>query len=109
LQRGDEVVASDRKVVSPTYVPDLVQGTLDLLLDEETGLWHVTNKGAVSWHDLACEAADWAKLDRSRIRIPDNEEPADTSMTSERGVILRSLDGGLNDFFDHSEPLRLFA
>jgi dTDP-4-dehydrorhamnose reductase len=109
LRKGEEVVASDRKVVSPTYVPDLVQATLDLLLDEEKGIWHLTNEGAVSWHDLACEAADWAKLGRERIRTPEHEEAADTSMTSSRGVILRGLDGGLSDFFDHSEPLRLIA
>ena len=35
LKRGEEVVASDRTIVSPTYVPDLVHATLDLLLDEE--------------------------------------------------------------------------
>ena len=33
-------------VVSPTYVPDLVHATLDLLLDGETGLWHLANDGA---------------------------------------------------------------
>jgi dTDP-4-dehydrorhamnose reductase len=109
LRRGEEVVASDRKVVSPTYVPDLVHATLDLLLDQEKGIWHLTNKGAVSWHDLACEAADWARLGRDRIRKPEDEQAADTSMTSERGLLLRSLDGGLSDFFDSSEPLRLIA
>ncbi|WP_206367607.1 family 1 glycosylhydrolase [Sphingomonas piscis] len=109
LRRGDEVIASDRKVVSPTYVPDLVHASLDLLLDGEKGIWHLTNKGAVSWHDLACEVADWAKLGRDRIRRPEREEAVDTSMTSNRGIVLRSLDGGLNDFFDHSEALRAIA
>jgi dTDP-4-dehydrorhamnose reductase len=109
LKRGEEVVASDRKVVSPTYVPDLVQASLDLLLDEEKGIWHLNNQGAASWHDLALEAADWAKLDRQRVRKIEDEEAADNSMTSSRGVILRGLEGGLNDFFDNSEPLRLIA
>jgi dTDP-4-dehydrorhamnose reductase len=109
LKRGEEVIASDRTIVSPTYVPDLVHASLDLLLDEEKGIWHLTNQGAVSWHDLACEVADFAKADRSLIRVVENDEPADTSLTSRRGVLLRSLDGGLNDFFEHSEPLRLIA
>jgi dTDP-4-dehydrorhamnose reductase len=109
LRRGEEVVASDRKVVSPTYVPDLVHATLDLLLDEEKGIWHLTNQGAVSWHELACEAADWAKLGRDRIRKAPDLDLVDTSLTSNRGVMLRGLDRSLSDFFDHSEPLRLIA
>jgi dTDP-4-dehydrorhamnose reductase len=109
LRRGEEVVASDRQVVSPTYVPDLVHATLDLLLDEEKGIWHLTNQGAVSWHELACEAADWAKLGRDRIRKAPDLDLVDTSLTSNRGVMLRGLDRSLSDFFDHSEPLRLIA
>ena len=34
------------------------------LLDGEKGIWHLTNQGAVSWHDLAREAAARAGLDR---------------------------------------------
>ncbi|MEO5773758.1 MAG: family 1 glycosylhydrolase [Sphingomicrobium sp.] len=109
LKHGEEVVASDRNVVSPTYVPDLVQATLDLLLDEEKGIWHLTNQGAVSWHDLATQVADRAKLDRKLIRVVENDESVDTSLTSRRGLLLRGLEGGLNDFFEHSEPLRLIA
>jgi dTDP-4-dehydrorhamnose reductase len=109
LKRGEDVTASDRTIVSPTYVPDLVHATLDLLLDQEKGIWHLTNQGAVSWHDLACAVADWAELGRDRIRKSEEAEGADTSLTSKRGVLLRGLDGGLNDFFDHSEPLRLIA
>ena len=35
LTRGEDVFASDKSIVSPTYVPDLVHATLDLLLDQE--------------------------------------------------------------------------
>ena len=68
LRRGEEVIASDKTIVSPTYVPDLVHATLDLLLDEEKGVWHLTNQGAISWHELACEVADRARLDRAQLR-----------------------------------------
>ena len=63
LRRGEDVFASGKSIVSPTYVPDLVHATLDLLLDEEKGIWHLTNQGAISWHELACQVADHAKLD----------------------------------------------
>jgi dTDP-4-dehydrorhamnose reductase len=36
-------------LMSPTYVPDLVNAALDLLVDEEKGIWHLCNDGLVSW------------------------------------------------------------
>ena len=105
LERGEEVVASDSAIVSPTYVPDLVHAVLDLLIDGETGIWHLTNNGAVSWHELAHEAASLAGLGKqaaARI-VPAEDAPvADTSLTSERGILLRPLDQALRDFADHS-------
>jgi dTDP-4-dehydrorhamnose reductase len=106
LKRGEEVVASDRTVISPTYVPDLVQATLDLLLDEERGIWHLTNQGAISWHELAQEVASAANVDTSRLRREEDAEHADTSLTSSRGILLRPFDHALADFVDNSEALR---
>lgn len=104
LKRGDEVVASDRKIVSPTFVPDLVHATLDLLLDEEKGIWHLANGGAVSWHELAREVALQARLD-SRLVLPDEDpETADTSLTSDRGLLLRPLEKALGDFMASAHP-----
>jgi dTDP-4-dehydrorhamnose reductase len=108
LKRGEEVVASDRTFVSPTYVPDVVHAALDLLLDGESGIWHLTNQGAVSWHDLAREAAAAARLDRSAIRLvrpTDDDNDADTSLSSTRGLLLRPLDQAIDDFVAHNETL----
>jgi dTDP-4-dehydrorhamnose reductase len=109
LKRGEEVAASDRTVVSPTYVPDLVHATLDLLLDGEKGVWHLTNQGAISWHELATEIADRAKLDPRRIIAVTPDEPTDTSLTSNRGLLLRPLDQALTDFAQHSSALGRIA
>ena len=106
LNRGENVSASDKSIVSPTYVPDLVHATLDLMLDGETGIWHLTNQGAVSWHELARAVADRAKLDPGKIAVLADAEPADTSLTSKRGLLLRPLDQALEDFVEYSEPLR---
>ena len=106
LRRGEDVFASDRTVVSPTYVPDLVHATLDLLLDDETGIWHLTNQGAVSWHELAREIADRAKLDSARVIVANDLEKSDTSLSSKRGLLLRSLDHALDDFAQYSEAFR---
>ncbi|MBA3577030.1 MAG: sugar nucleotide-binding protein [Sphingomonas sp.] len=109
LKRGEDVVASDKSIVSPTYVPDLVQATLDLLLDEEKGIWHLTNEGAVSWHELAQEVASIAKVAPGRIRLSEDEDEADTSLSSNRGQLLRPLPQALDDFVRHSEALRDLA
>ena len=106
LRRGEDVFASGKSIVSPTYVPDLVHATLDLLLDEEKGIWHLTNQGAVSWHELACQVADRAKLDANRIIVPDDDVSTDTSLTSKRGLLLRPLEGAIEDFVEFSEPLK---
>jgi len=57
LSRGERFTAADDAIVSPTYVPDLVQTCLDLLIDEESGLWHLANQGEVTWAELARWAA----------------------------------------------------
>ena len=43
--------------MSPTYVPDLVDRALDLLIDGAAGVWHLANAGAVSWLEFARMAA----------------------------------------------------
>jgi dTDP-4-dehydrorhamnose reductase len=98
LQRGEEVVASADQVISPTYVPDLVHATLDLLLDGETGIWHLTNQGAISWHDLAREVADRSRLSVKGVRSSAVSTRTDTSLSSDRGILLRPLDEALSDF-----------
>lgn len=106
LRRGEDVFASEKTVVSPTYVPDLVHATLDLLLDGEQGIWHLTNEGAISWHELAREIADRARLDTRQIIVPDEDEASDTSLTSRRGILLRPLGPALDDFAQYSDAMR---
>ena len=108
LKRGEPVIACDKTIVSPTYVPDLVHATLDLLLDDEKGLWHLTNQGAVSWHDLAHEVAGIAGVGsagRDRVRVAETAAPSDTSLTSSRGLLLRPLAEALSDFVEYSETI----
>jgi dTDP-4-dehydrorhamnose reductase len=101
LNAGGEFVASDVEIVSPTYVPDLVHASLDLLIDGEKGIWHLANDGQVSWNGLARWVAEDAKLDTTLIRTPDRAEPANTALSSERGLILRPLEGAINDYMQY--------
>src|SRR5947209_16752139 len=49
LAEGRRFAAARDSVVSPTYVPDLAGVCLDLLIDGERGLWHLSNQGALPW------------------------------------------------------------
>ncbi len=42
-----------RPFVTATYAPDLVRAALDLMIDGENGLWHLSNQGAVPFADYA--------------------------------------------------------
>ena len=105
LARGERVRAATDMIVSPTYVPDLVNSTLDLLLDRESGVWHVSNDGAASWAELALLSARTAGLDVSRV-IPCTAEelgmiakrPRHSVLGSERGSVLPSLDDALQRY-----------
>ena len=98
LRAGHSVEASDRVLVSPTYVPDLVHAALDLLIDGASGVWHLANQGLVSWHELALRAAQAARVDPVRLIRVDLGEQAVTALTSERGLILPPLEEALQRY-----------
>ncbi|HEX8428522.1 SDR family oxidoreductase [Hymenobacter sp.] len=66
-QQKQAFQAADDVLISPTYVPDLVNVSLNLLIDEEKGVWHLANQGAYTWAELARLAADMAGLDQSFV------------------------------------------
>lgn len=102
---GHEVKVDGNGTVSPTYVPDLVNASLDLLIDGETGVWHLTNRGAVTWFDLARMAAEMAKIETRRIGRAVREcgtaaaLPAYSVLGSEKADLLPSVEAALGRFF----------
>lgn len=91
LAAGRKVEASNQVLVSPTYVPDLVHGALDLLIDGASGVWHLANQGLVSWHELALQVARAARIDSSALVCDDQGNACVTALTSERGLLLPPL------------------
>jgi dTDP-4-dehydrorhamnose reductase len=67
LGDGQSFVAPEDVVVSPTYLPDLVHASLDLMIDRCTGLWHLANDGAISWANFVRQAAQITGIDSSRL------------------------------------------
>jgi dTDP-4-dehydrorhamnose reductase len=109
LRRGEEWVAIDDAVVSPTYVPDLVDTSLDLLIDGEHGIWNLANQGSVTWYELASRAAALAGLDPTRITPRHEKEfglpaarPRMSALTSRKASIMPTLDHALVKFLEES-------
>jgi dTDP-4-dehydrorhamnose reductase len=96
-------VETGMDVVSPTYVPDLGHMVLDLLIDGDIGIRHLTNAGALSWADLAREAVRRGGYDPSLVHEAASDAPLNTALTSERGVLLPSIESALERFFRDSE------
>jgi dTDP-4-dehydrorhamnose reductase len=76
LARGDVVQAAGTYVVTPTYVPDLCDAMLDLAIDGEQGLWHLTNAEACSWADFARRLAQACGFDSASVVAFEGADPA---------------------------------
>jgi dTDP-4-dehydrorhamnose reductase len=107
LAAGIPFPAASDSVVSPTYVPDLVNASLDLLIDGESGIWHLANGGALTWSELATEVGSRAALSTELVRPSKTDElnlparrPAYSVLGSERGSILSSLENALDRWCD---------
>ena len=97
--------AVDDIIISPTYVPDLVNVSLDLLIDDERGIWHLSNKGVLSWYDLAREIALITRHNPSLIEPVSSAamefkapRPKYSAIRSERGYLLPGLEDALQRF-----------
>ena len=98
ITAGRRFSAADDTMVSPTYVPDLVDACLDLLIDGERGIWHLANSGALTWADFARQAAELAGLDGRLVdgRAMESfalaaERPRYSVLGSERAALMPSL------------------
>jgi dTDP-4-dehydrorhamnose reductase len=114
LALGVPVDAADDLLVSPTYVPDLVHATVDLLIDGEHGVWHLANAGETSWAELARAAARGADLDETLVRGRPHTElglaarrPRAVPLASEGGHIMPPLEAALSAYLSERPWLRL--
>lgn len=110
LSRGRMFWAADDVTISPTYIPDLVNATLDLLIDDEQGVWHLANSGSVTWAELARRVARCALFDQKYIGTCTNESfgfaasrPVFSALSSERASLMRPFDEALLTYFAERE------
>jgi dTDP-4-dehydrorhamnose reductase len=95
--------ASDTDYVSPTYVPDLVHATLDLLIDGEQGIWHLANRGYTSWFDFAVALARHAKVPTESLMRAGGETRRSFALASNRGEIMPPLESAIRRFILESQ------
>jgi dTDP-4-dehydrorhamnose reductase len=108
LKKGRRLLAEKDVLVSPTYIPDLVDNSLNLLLDDECGIWHLSNEGVISWADLAIDVAARGKLDRKQIEPVLLKEmnykaarPKNSALASGKGIRLPALQNALDRYFSN--------
>lgn len=106
LGENKNFIAADNVFISPTYVPDLINAALDLLIDNEKGIWHLTNDGTISWANLARKVAGKANLNVDLIDARPMHElnlkaprPYYSVLKSEKGIVLPTLEEALNRYF----------
>ena len=106
LKENRTCTAVNDVTISPTYVPDLVNRSLDLLIDEEKGIWHLTNDGILTWSEFAEIIALRGGYKKKNIVSRCQHEltwkakrPAYSVLQSGKGIKLPSLDHAMNRFF----------
>jgi len=105
--------AADNVTITPTYVPDLVNTALDLLLDEERGIWHLTNQGTYTWAELARLAVGTAGLDTACV-VPRPAaafgwaaaRPCYSALSSQQGLLLPSVESALHRYLADEQRLQ---
>lgn len=83
-------------LVSPAYLPDLAHAALDLMIDGESGPWHLVNGGAVRWSEVV------PRLPRAAPGGPTDRGPGapgaaerNMALESEKAWIMPTLEDAL--------------
>ncbi len=110
LAKKQKFQAANDITVSPTYVPDLVEATLDLLIDGETGILHMVNEGQLTWAEWAQKLAlatggnaeHVLSLPSSKLNYT-AKRPVFSALSSERIKILPTFDRALERYLAETE------
>jgi len=106
IRARERFITVNDAVISPTYVPDLANMSLDLLMDGASGIWHLANESAVTWEQFAHQVAEMAGEDTSFIEGRSTAEmnwpaarPRYSVLSSERTLGLPPLEDALARYF----------
>jgi dTDP-4-dehydrorhamnose reductase len=107
VRAGRHFKAAEDVTISPSYLPHLVAVALDLLIDEERGIWHLANQGAITHADFARAIVRGASLPADRIQgVPAAEigwvapRPIYSVLGSSRGLLMPPLDQAMAHYLE---------
>lgn len=93
---------------SPTYAPDLAKAVVALAGKADSGVFHLTNAGSVTWHDYALRLVDGLGLEVEVVGVSAKEYAApaprparielDRSAAAGLDVVLRPWDEALAEY-----------
>jgi len=78
----------------PAFLPDVVQTALELLIDDEKGIWHLSSPGPSSWNELARALGGAEVVDSSTTQKPF------TVLSSERAWMMPSFEVALERYLE---------
>lgn len=67
LKEGRSLKIVDDQVRTPTYVEDLVKGIVSIIEGEKRGTYNLSGKDVTTPYRMACAAADYLGLDKTKI------------------------------------------
>ncbi|MBC8004347.1 MAG: NAD(P)-dependent oxidoreductase, partial [Verrucomicrobia bacterium] len=92
-------------IMSPAYIPDIVNTVLDLLIDGESGIWHLSNQEETTLCDFARLALEMAGLNENIVSaVPSSKldyaalRPSYSVLESSGGITLPLLNHALTNF-----------
>jgi dTDP-4-dehydrorhamnose reductase len=114
IANGEPVEVANDIHLSVSFLPELVNIALDLLIDGERGIWHIANSGITTPADLLLRATEILQLDPSLVRPVPNwslrrpaARPRMCALGSERGQFLSSLEDALLRYCRDLPPLAI--
>ncbi len=106
LEQEQHFLAANDQIISPTYVPDLVNNCLDLIIDKANGIWHLANSAALTWAEFALKAARAGELNMQLIKSVSKAElglkaqrPVYSALGTEKGNLMPTLDDAIGRYF----------
>ncbi len=102
LARGERRHLDAAERVWPTYLPDLVQAALDLLIDGEVGHWWLAHGESITWCAFVRRAARLAGHDESLVH-PLGEPMTAAPPAESPGRLLPGLDDALTRYLHDYE------
>lgn len=94
-------------IISPSYIPALVNTVLDLMLDDESGIYHLSSQEEISYFDFVRMALNVAGLNETIITpVPARRlmlnalRPPYSVLHSSSGIMLPLLGASLNSYLD---------